>query len=71
MSEMDTHEDSVEEQDSVVEVDPEAPEADAAEQHASVGGERGTAYEPTPIDADEADSADQHRVVEIDEDDYR
>jgi len=33
MSEMDVHEDSAEEQESAVETDPEAPEADLAEQH--------------------------------------
>ncbi|MGW1812528.1 hypothetical protein ACWCQM_02950 [Streptomyces sp. NPDC002125] len=52
--------------------DPEAPEADAAEQQAPVRSERD---EPlTGIDrgaANEADVAEQARVVAEDEDDYR
>jgi hypothetical protein len=60
----------------------EAPVGDALEQHQSVGSgsdddpERG-GQGPTdwpgqvPLDADEADRADQERTVELDEDDYR
>ncbi|WP_326699690.1 hypothetical protein OG909_21785 [Streptomyces sp. NBC_01754] len=52
--------------------DPEAPEADTAEQRTDVRPERD---EPlTDIDrdaADEADAAEQARVVPQDEDDYR
>ncbi|MGW0786960.1 hypothetical protein ACWD04_01610 [Streptomyces sp. NPDC002911] len=54
------------------EADPEAPEADTAEQQAAVRPERD---EPlTAIDRDtanEADAAEQARVVTQDEDDYR
>ncbi len=47
------------------------PEADAREQRQSVVG--WAAGEPTPIpfDVDPADAAEQQRVVEYDEDDYR
>ncbi|MEU8435046.1 hypothetical protein AB0F18_19390 [Streptomyces sp. NPDC029216] len=53
-------------------LDAEAPEADAAEQHADIqpqeddpltGGDRG--------EAPEADAAEQARVVPLDEEDYR
>ncbi|KUL34356.1 hypothetical protein ADL22_30315 [Streptomyces sp. NRRL F-4489] len=50
----------------------EAPEADAAEQQAALRPPRDTP--PTtdlPEPADEADRAEQARVVELDEDDYR
>ncbi|MFE0251964.1 hypothetical protein [Streptomyces sp. NPDC059010] len=54
------------------EIDVEAPVADAAEQHADVRPDRD---EPlTGVDQDEANEADlaeQARVVSIDEDDYR
>lgn len=56
--------------------DVEAPEADRAEQHIAA---RGDDDEPGPrpsvsrirFDVDPADLADQERVVEYDEDDYR
>lgn len=55
--------------------DLEAPEADAAEQRSEVGGgERDDPIAPradSDVDADPADVADQHRVVGLDEDDYR
>ncbi|GLZ06976.1 hypothetical protein Acsp03_44420 [Actinomadura sp. NBRC 104412] len=55
------------------EFDEEAPEADAAEQRAPVGGEEGATGWPgqVPFDANEADAAEQSWVVELDEDDYR
>ncbi|XKK63188.1 hypothetical protein HFP71_12360 [Streptomyces sp. ARC32] len=52
--------------------DVEAPDADAAEQRAEVGQERDeplTGVEPDR--ANEADLAEQARVVSHDEDDYR
>ncbi|MFE5604312.1 hypothetical protein ACFQ8O_34590 [Streptomyces coelicoflavus] len=52
--------------------DVEAPDADAAEQRADVGQERDeplTGVEPDR--ANEADLAEQARVVSHDEDDYR
>ncbi len=76
MSEMDIRpdelDDVVEPADSpdAAEFDIEAPEADAVEQHRSVrtGEER---RERIPFDVDPADAAEQDRVVELDEDDYR
>ncbi len=54
------------------EVDIEAPEADAAEQHIEVvARERVDPVLDPPTDADPADLADQHRIVELDDDDYR
>ena len=54
------------------ELDVEAPENDAAEQHAELTPER----DETPrgddvLRANEADLAEQARVVALDEDDYR
>ncbi|WP_320778292.1 hypothetical protein [Streptomyces sp. CRN 30] len=54
------------------ELDVEAPEADAAEQHAEIAPNRDDP--PTGVEsfsADEADRAEQARVVALDEDDYR
>lgn len=51
----------------------ETPDVDAAEQQALVGDEG--AWSPgalgTKLDVNEADAADQDRIVELDEDDYR
>lgn len=49
----------------------EAPEADTVEQHTSVGGEPDERFGGVPFDVDEGDAAEQRRVVELDEDDYR
>lgn len=56
----------------IEEIDEEIPEADAAEQHTDVRPEGDDP--PAPIDtteADEADAAEQARIVSLDEDDYR
>jgi hypothetical protein len=58
--------------DEVEEFDAEVPEADAAEQHADLLEKRDTRLEGRPIDtANPADAAEQARVVELHEDDYR
>lgn len=52
-------------------VDLEAPEADTSEQRIAVGEPAETVYGTVSMDVDEADSAEQQQVVELDEDDYR
>jgi hypothetical protein len=55
--------------------DLEKPDADAAEQQIPVAGEPGEPAEEAdgelPFDANEADAAEQHREVSLDEDEYR
>ena len=55
--------------------DLEKPVPDAAEQEIPVTGEPGEPAEEEPegipFDANEADAADQHREVQLDEDEYR
>ncbi|MFR0358094.1 hypothetical protein [Streptomyces sediminimaris] len=54
------------------EIDVEAPENDAAEQSADLAADRDEPLEDVdPATANEADLVEQHRVVSIDEDDYR
>ncbi|MCX4971589.1 MULTISPECIES: hypothetical protein [unclassified Streptomyces] len=55
------------------ELDPEAPEADAAEQRKGLEPQEddGPLTVGDPASADEGDLAEQARVVELDEDDYR
>lgn len=67
------HPDTYEEDDTgAVEVDAEAPEADAAEQHTDLTPRSDDALTRVdPAAANEADAVEQARVVEIDEDDYR
>ncbi|MBW1598776.1 hypothetical protein [Streptomyces sp. JJ38] len=51
---------------------PEAPEADVAEQHTELVEPQEEALPgPTRDDVDPADAADQARVVEMNEDEYR
>ena len=66
----------IHEEDAVVEPevdeDLEAPEADAVEQHQPVRPEDADhSLDRVPFDVDEYDAAEQSRVVELDEDDYR
>jgi hypothetical protein len=50
----------------------EASEADAAEQATPAGaGDAGPAAHDLPLESDELDAAEQDRVVELDEDEYR
>lgn len=51
--------------------DLEAPEADAAEQRRDVIAHGDDQQPSVPYDVNPADAAEQHRVVEYDEDDYR
>ncbi|QHF97070.1 hypothetical protein DEH18_28130 [Streptomyces sp. NHF165] len=52
--------------------DPEAPEADAAEQQAEVEHQRDELpAERGSAEVDPADAAEQSRVVELNEDEYR
>lgn len=56
----------------MAEVGLETPDVDAAEQQALVGEEPlSQGFRRTAFDVNEADAADQDRVVELDEDDYR
>ncbi|MEV7725506.1 hypothetical protein AB0P15_12315 [Streptomyces sp. NPDC087917] len=53
-------------------LDAEAPEADAVEQRTDLRPEEdGPAATLEPGEADDADAADQARVVPLDEEDYR
>ena len=55
-------------------VDIEAPEADMLEQHTATGGDRGrSGRRHAPLEANDADAAEQDRedVFDDDEDDYR
>lgn len=67
-----TDRDLLEDEQEPRDLDVEAPEADAAEQHTDVRPHRD---EPltggVPGEADPADAADQRRVIDLDEDDYR
>ncbi|GHB20087.1 MULTISPECIES: hypothetical protein [Streptomyces] len=66
-----TDPETIEESDDT-EIGVEAPEADAAEQHADLAPHRDEPLTDADKDsADEADLAEQARVVELDEDDYR
>jgi hypothetical protein len=53
------------------EVSAEAPEADTAEQRADLAPPEDTEQAVAPDSANEADLAEQARVVDLDEDDYR
>ena len=57
-------------------MDLESPDADAVEQHADVIPEDSDADEPaetheTPLEANQADSAEQDRILAVDDDEYR
>ncbi|MGK5549401.1 hypothetical protein ACSNOH_32445 [Streptomyces sp. URMC 127] len=68
----DTFEEFDEEDADVTEYDTEAPEADAAEQHTDLAPQHDEPLAALhPDTANEADLAEQARVVELDEDDYR
>jgi len=73
LSEWDVHADeSVDERENREDVmDIEAPEADSAEQDAAVEEISDEQVHSAPFEVNEADAAEQGRVVELDEDDYR
>ncbi|MFJ9150005.1 hypothetical protein ACIRP7_18360 [Streptomyces sp. NPDC102270] len=59
-------------EDDAVELGVEAPEGDAAEQHTDIAPDRDDPLtDVDPDRANEADLAEQARVVSLDEDDYR
>ncbi|MFG2135843.1 hypothetical protein [Streptomyces sp. NPDC048650] len=67
-----TEPDAIEDERDMTEFDVEAPEHDAAEQHTEVAPEEDFAPTPgDPASANEADLAEQARVVELNEDEYR
>ncbi|MFC4012214.1 hypothetical protein ACFOY2_33620 [Nonomuraea purpurea] len=49
----------------------ETPEADAAEQHREISQNATPFRREVPLDVDPADAADQDRVVDLDDDEYR
>lgn len=53
------------------EVSTEAPEADTAEQRADLAPRQDALQTGNPDNANEADLAEQARIIELDEDDYR
>ncbi|GGZ07724.1 hypothetical protein ACWDE9_44810 [Streptomyces olivaceoviridis] len=60
------------EADAAAERDVEAPEVDAAEQHADIAPDRDDPLTSVdPYRGNEADLLEQARVVSLDEDDYR
>jgi len=70
MSEMDTRGDDLSYEEGELSI--EAPEADAAEQQRQTREEdRQRPRLSFPLEADPADTADQDRVVDLDDDDYR
>ncbi|MEE4594718.1 hypothetical protein V2J94_23005 [Streptomyces sp. DSM 41524] len=71
-SDPDTFEDSVENADETATRDVEAPEADAVEQHREVISRRDERPRVAEsLEANEADRAEQARIVEENEEDYR
>jgi hypothetical protein len=71
MSEMDIrgNEGSYDEEETEVSI--ETPEADAVEQHQEMRQRVGTLRRELPIDVDPGDAAEQDRVVDLDDDEYR
>ncbi|WP_369201779.1 hypothetical protein [Streptomyces sp. PU-14G] len=68
----DTYADTAYEEEPEGTENPEATEADAAEQHADLLRQRDEPLAPSGShEADPADAAEQARVVELNEDEYR
>jgi hypothetical protein len=71
-SDPETFEEETFEEENATEIDVEAPENDAAQQHADLAPEHDDPLtEVDPGRANEADLVEQARVVSLDEDDYR
>ncbi|MFE0191733.1 MULTISPECIES: hypothetical protein [unclassified Streptomyces] len=67
-----TDPDTFEDEEAATEIDVEAPEADAAEQYTDLSPHRDEPLTGADPDAaNEADRAEQARVVELNEDEYR
>ncbi|MGP8299279.1 hypothetical protein ACTPOK_15445 [Streptomyces inhibens] len=67
-----TDPDTFEDEDGTAQLDVEAPEADAAEQYTDLTPHRDEPpADSDPDAANEADRAEQARVVELNEDEYR
>ncbi|MFI9050376.1 hypothetical protein [Streptomyces sp. NPDC053427] len=67
-----TEPDTFEDENDMTEFDVEAPEHDAAEQHAELSPQHDDPLTGVdPDTANEADVAEQARVVELNEDEYR
>ncbi|MET7328773.1 hypothetical protein [Nonomuraea sp. NPDC005650] len=71
MSEMDIRGDELSYGQDEAELSIETPEADAAEQHFEIRQSAGRQRGELPPDVDPADAADQDRVVDLDDDEYR
>lgn len=73
--EADELDDAAQTPDDETTLDLEAPEADAAEQHIELLQHRDEPITRRPgdreVEADPVDAAEQRRVVDLDEDDYR
>ncbi|MEU3354112.1 hypothetical protein [Streptomyces sp. NPDC037389] len=68
----DTFEEALDDEAVAMEFDAETPEADAAEQHADLSPHEDDPLSSVDPDAaNAADVAEQARVVDLDEDDYR
>lgn len=68
----DTFEEALDDEAVAMDFDAETPEADAAEQHADLSPHQDDSLaHADPGTANEADRAEQARVVDLDEDDYR
>ncbi|MFI0149446.1 hypothetical protein [Streptomyces lydicus] len=66
-----TDPDTFEDETDATELDVEAPEADAVEQYTDIAPQRDEPLTEVTPEANEADLAEQARVVQINEDEYR
>jgi hypothetical protein len=71
MSEMDMRGDEGSYEEEETELSIETPEADVVEQRQEMRQSVGTLRRELPIDVDPGDAAEQDRVVDLDDDEYR